>query len=128
MSVGQYVSEAAGDSFSYARRFQELAVQIAEAWAKRRYPKHFVSKLTDAEGEQLETQHWLAVAFDSGYISRDDTRRLGELCLEVGCMLGEMIVKADRFCRPDDNQLREEPPAYGAQTDPLLLITDLLTY
>ncbi|MEX1238795.1 MAG: four helix bundle protein [Cyclobacteriaceae bacterium] len=33
--------------------------QIAEAWAKRKYERHFVSKLTDADGEQLETQHWI---------------------------------------------------------------------
>jgi len=38
--------------------------QIAEAWAKRRYQKHFVSKLTDAIGEELETQHWIEAAQD----------------------------------------------------------------
>ena len=38
--------------------YRSVGAQIAEAWAKHRYPKHFVSKLTDADGEQLETQHW----------------------------------------------------------------------
>ena len=39
------------------RSSRSVGAQIAEAWAKRLYPKHFVSKLTDADGEQLETQH-----------------------------------------------------------------------
>src|SRR5690349_23107960 len=41
------------------RSSRSIGAQIAEAWAKRLYPKHFISKLTDADGEQLETQHWL---------------------------------------------------------------------
>ena len=46
------------------RSSRSVGAQIAEAWAKRKYERHFVSKLTDADGEQLETQHWLEVAFD----------------------------------------------------------------
>jgi four helix bundle protein len=41
------------------RSSRSIGGQIAEAWGKRRYEKHFVSKLTDADGEQLETQHWI---------------------------------------------------------------------
>ncbi len=39
------------------RSSRSIGAQVAEAWAKRRYEKHFVSKLTDADGEQQETQH-----------------------------------------------------------------------
>jgi four helix bundle protein len=39
------------------RASRSIGGQIAEAWGKRRYERHFVSKLTDADGEQLETQH-----------------------------------------------------------------------
>ena len=39
------------------RSSRAIGGQIAEAWAKRRYEKHFISKLTDADGEQQETQH-----------------------------------------------------------------------
>lgn len=46
------------------RSAHSVGAQIAEAWAKRRYEKHFVSKLTDADGEQLETQHWIEMALD----------------------------------------------------------------
>ena len=40
------------------RSSRSIGAQIAEAWAKRKYEKHFVSKLTDSDGEQFETQHW----------------------------------------------------------------------
>ena len=39
------------------RSSRSIGADIAEAWHKRRYPAHFVSKLTDADGEQAETQH-----------------------------------------------------------------------
>jgi four helix bundle protein len=41
------------------RSSRSIGAQVAEAWAKRRYEKHFVSKLTDADSEQQETQHWI---------------------------------------------------------------------
>ena len=37
------------------RASRSIGAQIAEAWAKRRYERHFVSKLTDADAEQMET-------------------------------------------------------------------------
>ena len=46
------------------RSSRSIGGQIAEAWAKRRYEKHFISKLSDADGEQLETQHWNAEFHD----------------------------------------------------------------
>tara|TARA_B100001013_G_scaffold291876_1_gene191843 strand:+ start:634 stop:834 length:201 start_codon:yes stop_codon:yes gene_type:complete len=46
-----------------------------EAWGKRRYEKYFVSKLTDADAEQYETQHWIETAVDSGYINDDISNR-----------------------------------------------------
>ena len=96
------------------RASRSVGAQIAEAWAKRRYEKHFVSKLTDADGEQMETQHWLTCAFDAGYLSREETQRLGELCLEIGRMLGDMMQKSDQFCQPEAH-LREDSPEYNAK-------------
>ena len=93
------------------RAARSIGAQIAESWAKRRYEKHFVSKLTDADGEQLETQHWLTSAFDCGYLSREETQRLGELCLEIGRMLGDMMQKSDEFCQPEAH-LHEDSPEY----------------
>ena len=94
------------------RASRSIGAQIAEAGAKRRYEKHFVSKLTDANGEQLETQHWLTSAFDCGYLSEQETRRLGEICLEVGRMLGEMMLKSDQFCQSEASHLHEAEASY----------------
>src|SRR5215218_1304308 len=105
------------------RSSRSIGAQIAEAWAKRRYEKHFVSKLIDADGEQLETQHWLASAYDCGYLTRDEAQRLGALCLEFGRMLGQMMLKSDQFCQSGTDQLREDVTEYGDE-DPATLLTD----
>src|SRR5437016_8717031 len=70
------------------RASRSIGAQIAEAWAKRLYPKHFISKLTDADGEQMETQHWLIETGDCGYVGELDSKRLLGLCEEIGRMLG----------------------------------------
>lgn len=62
------------------RSSRSIGAQIAEAWGKRRYEKHFVSKLTDADGEQLETQHWIELALDCGYLSKTKTDELLNRC------------------------------------------------
>lgn len=80
------------------RSSRSVGGQIAEAWAKRKYEKHFISKLTDADGEQLETQHWIETSFDCGYISKKINDNLLEEYFSVGKMLNSMINKADKFC------------------------------
>ena len=96
------------------RSSRSVGAQIAEAWGKRLYPKHFISKLTDADGEQLETQHWLIEAYDCEYISREDQEELTKACEEIGKMLGSMIRKADSFTS-SSYTLKEEPPPYLAE-------------
>ena len=91
-----------------------VGAQIAEAWAKRRYEKHFISKLTDADGEQMETQHWLESAVDVGYVSRDQVMPLLELCAEIGRMLGGIIAKAELFCNPEALSVHDEQALYFA--------------
>lgn len=55
--------------------------------------------------------------FDSRYArTREEAQRLGELCQELGRMLGEMVSKADQFCRPDDDRLQETPPGSDEPT------------
>ena len=51
------------------RSSRSIGAQIAEAWAKRSYERHFLAKLTDADGEQQETQHWIETAFDCQYLT-----------------------------------------------------------
>jgi four helix bundle protein len=50
------------------RSSRSIGANITEAWAKRRYEKHFISKLTDSDGEQMETQHWIETALECEYI------------------------------------------------------------
>lgn len=81
------------------RSSRSVGAQIAEAWAKRKYEKHFISKLTDADGEQLETQHWIETASDCAYISSEITNEMLEKYEVIGRMLNSMINKADLFCK-----------------------------
>src|SRR5436190_13097067 len=69
---------------------RSIGAQIAEAWGKRAYEKHFVSKLTDATSEMFETQHWIITAVDAGYLERNDGEVIFRLCLEIGRMLFAM--------------------------------------
>jgi four helix bundle protein len=80
------------------RSSRSVGAQIAEAWAKRKYPKHFVNKLTDADGEQMETQHWIETAVDCSYITKEATSELLHKFATIGKMLNSMINKADKFC------------------------------
>ncbi len=80
------------------RSSRSVGAQISEAWAKRRYKRHFISKLTDADGEQQETQHWIETACDCGYLSAVQVKDLLDRYGSVGRMLNSMINKADQFC------------------------------
>lgn len=80
------------------RSSRSIGAQIAEAWGKRRYKKHFISKLTDADAEQLETQHWIEVAKDCGYLTSEQVQELILKLSEVGRMIFSMINKANLFC------------------------------
>ena len=79
------------------RSSRSIGAQIAEG-AKRRYKKHFISKLTDVDGEQQETQHWIETAEDCGYLSSEQTRKLNSGLSEIGRMINSMINKAEIFC------------------------------
>lgn len=80
------------------RSSRSIGAQIAEAWGKRRYVKHFVSKLTDAYAETYETEHWISVAFQCGYIKEDIFLELVDASKTICQLIGGMISKADQFC------------------------------
>jgi four helix bundle protein len=68
-----------------------VCANLQEAWSKRRYEAHFISKLTDADGENAETKTWLDFAKDCEYLKQEDHTRLVEKSCEVGKMLGAML-------------------------------------
>ena len=79
------------------RSSRSMGSNIAESWAKRRYPAHFVSKLTDADGEAQETSHWLATAMACGYISTPEQSALQFQLDAIGGKLGKMMSKPESF-------------------------------
>ena len=83
------------------RSSRSIGSNICEAWQKRRYIAHFVSKLTDSDGEQAETQHWIDTAFSCKYIQLEIHNNLLSKCKEIGRMLGSMIAHPEKFCRND---------------------------
>jgi four helix bundle protein len=90
------------------RSSRAVGAQLAEAWGKRRYAKHFISKLTDADAEQLETQHWLGIAVSCGYLSTTDEEKLLNQLKEIGRMINGMMSKAHLFCGQEIFKIQEE--------------------
>ena len=99
------------------RSSRSIGANIAESWAKRRYEKHFISKLTDADGEQMETQHWIETALDEDYIDQQTKAQLMQKCLEIGRMLNGMMDKADMFCGEPPRTIRDEAAIYFTAAD-----------
>jgi len=99
------------------RSSRSIGANIAESWAKRRYEKHFISKLTDSDGEQMETQHWIGTALDCEYIDEKTNNQLVAKCLEIGRMLNGMMDKADMFCGEPPRAMREEAAVYFVESD-----------
>lgn len=73
------------------RSSRSVCTNLREAWAKRRYPAHFLSKLSDCDGENSETDTWLDFAMDCGYITESQHNELTSECAHIGGMLGKMI-------------------------------------
>ena len=80
------------------RSSRSIPANIAEAWKKRQYPKMFVSKIIDAAGEAGETEVWLDISKDTGYVSQEQYQNLMDGYSEVNRMLYGMIQKHDKFC------------------------------
>lgn len=80
------------------RSSRSIGANVAEAWAKRRYPAHFLSKLTDSDGELQETLHWLKTSNSCGYVTDSNAKRLQQKAHSVGRQLGSMINRHESFC------------------------------
>src|SRR6266849_1988652 len=73
------------------RSSRSVCLNLREAWAKRRYEAHFISKLTDCDGENSETDSSLDFAKDCKYISDKEHAELTAMSASVGKMLGSMM-------------------------------------
>ena len=79
------------------RSSRSVSANIAEAWGKRRYEAHFVSKLSDADTELHETENWLMFAVSHGYIDKDEFSAFQATLDEIGRMLGSMMASPTPF-------------------------------
>jgi len=95
--IKQWTSPKPALTDQVRRSSRSVCSNLREAWAKRRYEAHFISKLTDSDGENSETDTWLDFARDCGYLSIADHDRLTEKCRSVGKMLGSMLKNSESF-------------------------------
>ena len=73
------------------RSSRSVCSNIGEAYRKRRYKAHFVSKSSDGDMENTETRVWLDFAYSCGYIDKSKLNDLDAKSLEIGKLLNHMI-------------------------------------
>ena len=79
------------------RSSRSVCTNFAEAYRRRKYLAHFVSKLTDSDSENSETEVWIEFAFACKYISTEEHLSLSTKNTEVGKILGSMIKDPGKF-------------------------------
>lgn len=79
------------------RSSRSVSTSIAEAYRKRLYPAHFISKTSDADMENSETQVWLDFAEECKYISKDTRKALEKESAEIGKLLNHMISYPEKY-------------------------------
>ena len=79
------------------RSSRSVSANLAEAYRKRRYSKHFISKLTDADAENSETFTWLEFALACKYIEDSNFKSFNTKSLEIGKLINYMINNPDKF-------------------------------
>ncbi|MEZ5103170.1 MAG: four helix bundle protein [Draconibacterium sp.] len=79
------------------RSLRSICGNIAEAYRKRQYPKHFISKLSDSDGENSETLVWLDFALACKYIEIEIHQRLTSESDEIGELLNYMILNPEKY-------------------------------
>lgn len=79
------------------RSSRSICTNIAEAYRKRAYQKHFISKLTDADSENSETQVWIDFSNSCEYINLEQQQNLTTKSIEVGKLINFMISNPEKF-------------------------------
>ena len=82
------------------RSSRSVNANLAEAYRKRRYPNHFISKISDADTENGETQTWLQFALACKYISQEKHDQLFNQCEEIARLLVYMMNNPEKFIAP----------------------------
>ena len=119
LKVYQLAFEAAKEIFKISKSFpadekysltdqikrssRSVCTCIGEGYRKRKYPKYFSLKMTDADEEATETSIWLDFALSSEYIDNDVHERMIKLYDEIGRMLSSMAENPEKFM-PRNNE------------------------
>ncbi|MCA4897914.1 MAG: four helix bundle protein [Bacteroidota bacterium] len=81
------------------RSSRSVCATVGEAYRKRQYPAHFVSKSSDADMENTETRVWLDFALAADYITKDLWANLDLRAEEIGKLLNHMIENPEKYSR-----------------------------
>lgn len=79
------------------RSSRSVSANIAESYRKRRYTNHFISKLTDSDAENSETNTWLEFSMECKYIDKQTFDKLNKKSLEIGRLVNYMINNPNKF-------------------------------
>lgn len=79
------------------RSSRSICACIGESYRKRNYPAHFVSKLSDSDMENSETQVWLDFALACEYLEKSTHERLSLEVKEIGKLLNYMMLNPEKF-------------------------------
>jgi four helix bundle protein len=80
------------------RSSRSVCANLAEANSKKRYIAHFISKLTDAHAENAETNVWLHIALECGYVSSDQVEAILGMNEQITRLINYMIHHPEKFC------------------------------
>ncbi|MEM6515229.1 MAG: four helix bundle protein [Bacteroidota bacterium] len=84
------------------RSSRSVNANMSEAFRKRRYPKYFISKLTDSDAENSETSTWLDYANACGYLTDGLHIKFTEQTIEIGKLINFMINNPRKFGAKED--------------------------
>jgi four helix bundle protein len=79
------------------RSSRSVCANFAEAYQRKDYPSHFVSKLTDSDAENSETEVWADFAYACRYINEEAHNQITSIKNEVGKLLGDMIKNPAKY-------------------------------
>ncbi|MGL6266387.1 MAG: four helix bundle protein [Chitinophagaceae bacterium] len=113
LKVYQLAFKQANDIFQFSKKFpkeetysltsqirrssRSVCANIAEAYRKRKYPAHFSLKLTDSDAENSETSVWIDFAEENKYLPLEVIKQLHDHNIEIGRLLGYMILNPEKF-------------------------------
>ena len=86
------------------RSSRSVCANVTEAYRKRLYVKHFISKLTDSDAENSETIVWLDFSSECDYLSKEKHEKLTQEAIEIGKLLNYMMLHPEKYGCKNDNE------------------------